>query len=246
MLATRYLDTIRGVLDKIEKTQLAAIDAAGELIAESVANGGVLHLHDTGHLVQQEAVHRAGGLLLVTPLQYSFGVHNAGPAAGRRGKPAQRPDRVLGLAEHVLDASNVRGGDVLVFGSVSGRNARDIELALEAKRRGVKLIAVTSVAYSSAQESTHPSGKRLFECADVVIDNCGIVGDAALDVEGLDTRFGPTSGIAAAAIIWMLGAAVVEKLLARGLKPHVYKSVNLEGGAEFNAQAEAEFRETGV
>lgn len=245
-LAQAYLNAIRHVLEQIETTQMDAIQRAADTIVESLLNDGVVHLHDTGHLVQREAVHRAGGLLLMTPLEYGFSVHNAGPATARRKAEAKRPDRVLGLAEVVLENSKVRSGDVLIFGSVSGRNARDVELALAAKARGVRVIAITSVAHSSAEESTHPSGKRLFEVADVVIDNCGIVGDAALEVEGLDARFGPTSGIAAATIVWMLSAAVIQGLLAAGKKPHVYKTVNLEGGAEFNRAAEEEFRDTGV
>jgi len=245
-LAQAYLGAVRQVLDRIEHTQMDAIAQAADMIVDSLLNDGVVHLHDTGHLVQREAVHRAGGLLLLTALEYGFSVHNAGPATTRRHSEAVRPDRVLGLAELALDNSKVRPGDVLIFGSVSGRNARDVALALAAKARGVKLVAITSVAHSLAEESTHPSRKRLFEVADVTIDNCGIVGDAALEVESLDARFGPTSGIAAAAIVWMLSAAVIERLVAAGKKPHVYKTVNLADGAEFNRRAEEEFKETGV
>ena len=103
-----------------------------------------------------------------------------------------------------------------------------------------------SLAYSSSVTSTHPSGKRLFEAADLAIDNRGVVGDAALTVEGLDAPFGPTSGIGAATVCWCICAQVVERLLALGHKPHVFKSVNLDGGAEFNRKAEEEFRTTGI
>jgi uncharacterized phosphosugar-binding protein len=137
-------------------------------------------------------------------------------------------------------------GDVLTIGSVSGRNASSIDLALAARQHGIKTIAVTSVAYSSNVTSTHPSGKRLFEAVDLAIDNCGVHGDAALEIPGLDAPFGPTSGIGAALVCWCISAEVVEGLLKLGRKPHVFKSVNLDGGAEFNQKADEEFRLTGV
>ncbi|MGQ9733347.1 MAG: sugar isomerase domain-containing protein [Candidatus Zipacnadales bacterium] len=247
MLAADYLNALREVLDRIERTQFDKIDQAAEWIVESVLAGGVWHLHDTGHLVSQELVHRAGGLLLVTPLTYSFGVHNPVRSSEKRqARHPSRSDRVAGLGQRIVESSNMMEGDVLTIGSVSGRNAASIDLALAAREAGIKVIAVTSLAYSSAVTSTHPSGRRLFEVADLAIDNCGVPGDAVLQVEGLEAPFGPTSGISAACICWCICAQVVEKLLERGHKPHVFKSVNLDGGAEFNRLAEEEFRKTGV
>ena len=97
MLAADYLDAIREVLARIEQTQLDSIDRAAELVAESALAGGVWHLHDTGHLVSQELVHRAGGLMLVAPLTYSFGVNNPVRTSERR-KAGQtiRGDRLAG------------------------------------------------------------------------------------------------------------------------------------------------------
>jgi len=247
MLATDYLNVIREVLDRIQHTQLERIDQGAEWIADSAVAGGAWHLHDTGHMVSQELVHRAGGLLMIAPLTYSFGVHNPVRASDRRpAKEAVRGDRIVGIGQRIVESSNMAPGDVLTIGSVSGRNAASIDLALAAREAGIKVIAVTSLAYSSSVSSTHPSGQRLFEAADLSIDNCGVPGDAALEVAGLDTPFGPTSGIGAACVCWCLCAQVVEKLLARGHKPHVFKSANLDGGPEFNRRAEEEFRVTGV
>jgi len=247
MLAQDYLNVLRRVLDRIETAQLAKIDQAAEWVAESAAKGGAWHLHDTGHLVSQELVHRAGGLFLVNPLTYSFGVNNpVRPRDTRKPKESVRGDRVVGIGERIVESSNMIEGDVLTIGSVSGRNASSIDLALAAREHGIKVIAVTSLEYSSSVTSTHPSGKRLFEAADLAIDNCAVRGDAALEVEGLDAPFGPTSGIGAATACWCICAQVVEKLLAAGHKPTVYKSANLDGGMEFNRQAEEEFRKRGV
>lgn len=247
MLATEYLKAVRDVLDRIERTQLEKIDTAAEMIVTSVLNGGVWHLHDTGHMVSQELINRAGGLMMIAPLTYSFTVHN--PTRAREkpsSKASVRADRMADIGQRIVETSNMVAGDVLMIGSVSGRNAASIDLALAAREYGIKVIAVTSLAYSSSVTSTHPSGKRLFEVADVVLDNCGVVGDAAVEVKGLDAPFGPTSGIGAACVCWCVCAQVIERLIAMGRKPHVFKSVNLDGGAEFNRQAEEEFRATGI
>jgi len=247
MLAVGYLDVVRGVLDRIQQTQLDRIDQAAELIAESAIQGGAWHLHDTGHMVSQELVHRAGGLLMIVPLTYSFGVNNPVRASEKRkAKETVRGDRIAGVGKRIVESSNMAPGDVLTIGSVSGRNASSIDLALAAREAGIKVVAVTSIAYSSSVTSTHPSGKRLFEAADIALDNCGVPGDAALEVEGLDTPFGPTSGIGAACVCWCVCAQVVERLLARGHKPHVFRSANLDGGPEFNRAAEDGFRKTGL
>ncbi len=247
MLANDYVDAIRGVLDRIEQTQMEKVLQAAEMIVQSAVAGGAWHLHDTGHLVSRELIHRAGGLFLIHALDFSFSVSDpVRPSEHRKQKAAVRGDRVAGLGEHIVRASNMIEGDVLTIGSVSGRNASSIDLAIAAREAGVKVIAVTSLAYSSSVTSTHPTGKRLFEIADLVIDNCGVPGDAALEVKGLDAPFGPTSGIGAAMVCWCICAQVVERLVALGHKPHVFKSVNLDGGAEFNQRAEEEFRQTGI
>ena len=247
MLAQDWLNAVRDVLKRIEETQMDKIDQAAQWIAESAADGGAWHLHDTGHMVSQELIHRAGGLLLINPLTYSFGVNNpVRPRDSREGKAQVRGDRISGIGERIVQSSNMLPGDVLTVGSVSGRNAASIDLALAAREAGIKVVAVTSLTYSSSVTSTHPSGKRLFEAAEIAIDNCATKGDAALDVEGLDVPFGPTSGMGAASVCWCICSQVVEKLLAMGRKPSVFVSANLDGGMEFNEKAAEQFKKTGV
>jgi uncharacterized phosphosugar-binding protein len=194
-------------------------------------------------MLEREAVHRAGGLLMMTPLSFSLALNN--PARARPGGAGPSPDEVAGLVRYALAASKVRPGDVLLVGSVSGRAILPIELALQARGRGVKVVALTSIPYSKVAECQHPGGRRLYEVADLAIDYGTAIGDAAVEVPGLEVRVCPTSGIVAAAIVWALTAQVVERLMARGLKPHVYKSVNLPDGPEFNARARKEYEQTG-
>lgn len=245
MLGQKYLDGLRGVLDEIGRTQGEHLARAADLIADSLAAGGAVHLLDTGHLLMQEMFGRVGGLMLLRPVKTTFEVDNPGPARPGLIKRKVYLDEIPGLPEFVLDRSNIFPGDVLIVGSVSGKNVLPVGMALLARERGVKVIALTSVTYSKSLAPQHPSGKHLFEAADVVLDNCGVVGDASLTVPGLDAPFGPTSGITAACLLWMLEAEVVERLLARGLKPHVYLSNHLPGADEFNRKALAEYEKLG-
>jgi len=249
MSAERWYQLADRVLTRIRETQTEAIRKSAALIADSVATGGALHIYDTGHC-SREPLHRAGGLLLLKDLQLSLNLIST-PGPRRAETVAERQKGVRGktdeeLADLAVRRSGLAAGDVLIVNSVSGKAALPVQVAVSAKQLGVRVVAITNVTYSSAVESQHSSGQRLFQVADLVVDNCGVVGDAALDMEGLDTRAIPTSGLTFCYVIWALTAEVLAQLLARGLKPHVYRSVNLPDGEQCNARAEAEYRETGI
>ena len=97
-------------------------------------------------------------------------------------------ERLSGYAKILVDLYGVSCGDVVLIASNSGRNAYPIELALEAKSRGAHVVAITSMKHTTAQASRHSCGKNLYQIADIVIDNCGEVGDCALSIEGLDAK----------------------------------------------------------
>jgi len=118
-----------------------------------------------------------------------------------------------------------------------------VQLALDARDAGVYTIAITSVTYSSAETSRHPSGKRLFEVCDLVIDNHGCIGDAELEIEGFDGKVSPTSTVTGAAIINAIVAEAVAEFVARGVEPPVFMSANLDGGDEYNARIMERYRE---
>ena len=134
---------------------------------------------------------------------------------------------------------------MLFVGSVSGKTANVVELALQARAHGLTVIALTALAYSSKLASEHPSGKRLYEVADLVLDNHAPYGDALLEVEGLDYPICPASGIGAAVTLWAVVAGIVEEMLRRGLKPTVFPSVNRPDGKTLVSQVEAEARRKG-
>lgn len=246
MLGHRYSSALMGVLERIERDGYDNIVKAALLVADSVTRGGCFHLLDTGHMLSHEAVGRVGGLMLVAPINITVEVTN--PSHPRKNVSKKRVflDQIEGLPEFVLQKSNVVSGDVLLISSVSGKNVLPVEVALRAREMGVTVIALTSVEYSRALAPEHPSGKRLYEVADIVLDNCGVVGDAIVSVDGMDAKIGPTSGIASAYIMWMLEAEIVEALLRKGVKPHVYISNHMPGADEYNRNALREFAEQGV
>ena len=242
MLIDRYHQRINEQVQKVETSQRESCLAAGRLVAECVKNGGAVHVFDTGHIINSELIYRGGGLLLLKQLKYTLQVENPVRARDRSGVDTS----MEGLAAYVLRASGALPGDVLFIGSVSGKTVNVVDLAIEARKFGMKVIAVTSLEYSSSVPSLHSSGKRLFECADIVLDNCTPAAEAMLEVEGLEARFAAASGISAALLLWSVCAAAIDELLAAGLKPSVLKSENFEDGPAYNAEVKKRYEETGL
>ena len=199
--------------------------------------GYIGHVFDSGHMVASELINRAGGLVAMTQLAFNLNVIN--PVKARA---AQSDERTLsfGYIGHVFETNQLRKGDVLFVGSVSGKTANVIELALQARAHGLTVVALTALAYSSKLDSEHPSGKRLYEAADLVLDNGAPYGDGMLTVAELEYPVCPASGMGAAAIMWAVVAGTVEEMLARGLTPTIFPSVNRPDGKALVSQAEAE------
>lgn len=209
------------LIDRIASTQRDSIQQAASLVAEHIAGGGILYLLGSGHslAVAMEAHDRAGGLAPVDVIYDPF---------------FGRAERLEGYAECLLKRYNIPAGGVVVIISNSGRNALPVEVALHCKANGIRTIAITSLAHSKAVSSRHSSGKRLFEIADIVIDNCGTFGDASLEIEGLPGRACPTSGIAGMFIVESLIAQTIENLIRMGVEPPVLLSANVDEGDAHN------------
>jgi len=226
-----YFEVVRGVLEAAEKRNAEALEAGAEALAQCLGQGGVLHTFGTGHghMLAEELFYRAGCLVAVNAiLDPALMLHVSALSSTHL-------ERLPGYAGLVLERYRVKAGDVMMIASNSGRNSVPIEMALAAKERGLTVIALTSMAHSQSQSSRHPSGKRLFELADVVLDNCGVVGDAALAVDGLPGAIGATSTVVGAALLHALVHATVVKMLARGTPPEITVSANVDGGDAHNA-----------
>lgn len=243
MLIEKYLEKIREKLDKIT-ADTQPIAQAASLCAQALSSGGMLHVFDSGHMVSSELINRAGGLVAMSQLSFSLNVINPVKTRDGRQDPATNTLN-FGYIEHVFATDQLRPGDVLFVGSVSGKSANVVELAHQARLHGLTVIALTSLAYSSRLASEHPSGKRLYEVADLVLDNHAPYGDALLEVDTLEYPICPASGIGAAVILWAVVAGTVEEMLRRGLQPTIYPSVNRPDGKTLVSQVEAEARRKG-
>ncbi len=241
-LIETYLNEIQSRIARMQATRLAQIEQAADACARSLMAKGVVHIHDTGHLVSAELINRAGGLVAFSRLSLGLNVDN--PNKHRAAQPNPYGPQ-LGFIPHALRASNVRPGDVVIIGSVSGRTAPQVELALQAREFGCTTIALTAVAHSSQLTSEHASGKRLFEATDLVLDHPTEYGDAMLDVPGVQHKVLPSSGILAATMLWAVVAGIVERMAAAGMPPTVYRSVNLPGGPESVKAMDQQYAERG-
>ncbi len=235
---TPYYQTVMRLIAAIMRSQAQGMERAAQAIFESLRSGGVLHVFGSGHshAVAEEAYHRAGGLVPVNAIQEVFLTPLTPPAT------SSQLERVSGLAKIILDGYDLRPGEVLMVISNSGINVVPVEIALEGKARGLTVVALTSLAHSRGVPPRDASGRRLFEIADIVLDNCGEPGDAAVQYEGVSGKVAPTSLLAGAYIINSLACRVVELFLAKGLTPPVYLSANVPGGDEHNRGLEAKYR----
>ncbi|MBL7645072.1 MAG: SIS domain-containing protein [Candidatus Hydrogenedentes bacterium] len=226
-----FLDAARSVLDTIERTQGEEIRRAGILVGESLLAGGVWHLFGTGHshLISEEVYYRAGGLAPVNAMLFPALMQHEGPAT------STKLERLPGLARLLFEKEDIRPGEVLTIISNSGKNAVPVELALMARERGIATIALTSLAQSAAATTGTGQTKKLFEVCDVVIDNCGCTGDAAIPVGNTGVATGPTSTLANVVIVQQIVLEICQVFLAAGQEPPLFKSANLPGGDAWNA-----------
>jgi len=246
VLTLEYFTKMKEVLERIESTQIDAIYKSASAITDALLNDGIWHILDTGHMLMYEAIGRSGGLMAVRPVRVSLDVDNpVRPRARSVSKKRVFMDSITGLPEFIVDKSNMLPGDVLLIGSVSGISVMPVEAAICARDRGVTVIGLTSVKYSQHLDSAHPSAKKLFEVCDIVIDNCSDIGDTLVHVDELGQGICPSSGIAASYIVWAIQARVVELLLEKGKKPHVYMSNHMSGAERFNAMAWDEYEKVG-
>lgn len=240
-----YLQSIRNLLDHLETSQTGAIRDAGALVATALLGDGVVYCYEIGHSNQNDFLDRAGGLAAVRPFTFSFAVTDPVPEC-RKNRPGGREvARDLEAVRLAVLSSNLRAGDVLLLGSVSGKNRVPVELAKTCREIGVKVIAFTALAYSAQVESLHPSGKRLFEMADVVIDVGAPYGDAAVTIKGLEVNALPVSGVGAIVAGWMVWEAATEKMIAAGKPPTVFQSINRAGGPEFYKKMKDQYEARG-
>ena len=224
-MRNKVYEFVEEMLKDVEVTQEENVEAVACALADTIENGGLLQAFGSGHSygAALELTHRAGGFIPSKNIKE--------PALGAY-------ESVEGVGTSFMKKVDVREGDIVFVISNSGRNPLPIEVALEAKKKGAKVVAVTSLEASKKLKSKHSSGKNLYEVADYVLDNRVPEGDSSIVVPGMDVKVCGMSSISTAVLLEAVVLRAIELLLERGIVPPIYKSQNIDGGREYNEAIE--------
>lgn len=212
---------------------MPSIEAASQLVFNAIKNKNNIFVFGASHagIITQELFYRAGGLALINPV-----IAQELELSNRPVTMTSQMERLEGYGTLLAHKTPFRENDVLITHSVSGRNTVMIDFVLAAKKKNVKVIAITNLNYSKSVESRHPSKKRLFELADVTIDNQGELGDASIKFDKLNQKVGPTSTVIGTTIANAIVVRTVELCLESEIDPPIFYSANINGGDEKNAE----------
>lgn len=225
-----YLNYVQNKLKEVSESQEQAVREAAQLVAKSCQQDGRFYVFGSGHshMIAEELYVRAGGLAYVKAiLPPELMLHEM-------TNKSTFLERLEGYASALIKLYKVDAKDTILIISNSGRNPVPVEMALEAKKVGCRVIAMTSMVHSNATTSRHSSGKRLFEIADVVLDNGSVKGDAGYYIDGLDTPIGATSDCIGIALAQALITEVIHLLIEAGINPPIFKSANVDGADAYN------------
>jgi uncharacterized phosphosugar-binding protein len=238
--AQGYLSVLTPILERVSEQAAGPVAQAADLVVDSLRADGVVQAFGTGHseALTMEIAGRAGGLVPTNRIALRDVVIRGGESPDLLSAGVLERDPQI--AQRLYDLATPRPADVFVIASSSGVNGSVVEMARIVKQKAHPLIAVTSRAHSAEVVSRHPSGSKLVDHADVVLDNGAPYGDAVLDLPA-GGKACAVSSITAALLAQMLQAEVVRRLLDAGVDPPVYLSANIPGGDEHNAALEQRY-----
>jgi uncharacterized phosphosugar-binding protein len=243
MSAETYLKQVNALLARIESTQVSAIQAAAQRMADSIEAGRAVHLFGSGHSVIPvlDMFPRYGSFVgfhpIMDPRLMWFSVIGPGGAPELLWL-----ERTEGYIANALRPYQLDSRDTMLVFSHGGLNAAPVEMALAAKEQGLCVVAVTSLANYRISKATHSSGKQLADVADIVIDNCVPLEDAVVSIDGQKEKVAATSTVAAITIAMALVAEVARELRARGVSLTTFGSPNVaDAGPDHNAQVYREY-----
>jgi len=245
MLAKIWLDNARGVLDRIEETQLDNIRRAAEMMTDSIAAERWVHTFGCGHatLPVEEMYPRIGGFVGFHPmieLPLTYFTHITGEMGIHQFLFLERAE---GFGREVMKGYDFDPRDTMWIFSHSGLNPVNIDVAMEAKARGLKLVATGSQAAYRDEAPRHSSGRKLFELADVVVDTCVPAVDASIPLPAHVDKIGPVSTVAFTAVVWMVITTVAERLVERGVRLYIHPSHNIPGDTTARERLDAALHE---
>lgn len=235
-----YFNYIINILNTVIKTEAENIEKAATVISNAIKNKQNIFSFGASHagIITEETFYRAGGLALINPIFEPSIMLNVRPVTF-----TSTMERLEEYGKEIAKKTPIKKGDIIICHSVSGRNAVMIDFVEESKNKGAFIIAITNVKYSKSVEARHKNGKRLFEQADIVIDNHGEIGDASIKIEGLSQKVAPSSTISGAAIVNSIVCAVAEKLSSMNIVPPIFHSANVDGGDEKNKKIFEEYKD---
>jgi len=218
-----YFEVMREVVEDVLNTQEANIMKAAEILTNTTQNNGIIHLFGSGHssLITEDVFWRAATLANV------HAIFESAVAGINEVTKTSKIEKLEGIGRVILEYNRVLPPDAIICISNSGNNAATVDVALGAKERGVPVIAITNVTYADQLTTHHSSGKKLKDVADVVIDNCSLYGDAAVEIPGFSQKVGATSTIPVAFIVPALLVQTCENLVDLGIQPDVYYNGHL-------------------
>ncbi len=226
-----WLTAAEDRLTRLAETQADALEQASQWCADAIAGDGLVHLFGTGHsrIPVEEMFPRYGSYPGFNPLvELSMTFHTQ--VVGANGqRQAMFIERVPGLAEVILDNFSFTPVDVMIVFSAGGTTAVPVEVARGARRRGLKVIAVTSIEQSMSSDIDPLVGSRLLDEADLVIDLCTPHADALIDIEGVESPIGPGSTVTAVAIVNCIKVRTAELLASRGAMPPAITRASVVG-----------------
>ena len=233
--AKSYYDAIIENLEKVNSKQTENIEKAALLMADAIESDKLINVYaGGGHttLCMGETFFRAGGLANINPIM------ETGLSVFNQALKYLELERTVNYGSAILKYYDLKKDDVLIIFHNIGINPATIDAAEEAKKRGVKIIAVASSEWQEKMSKDHfirhPNGKNLFDYADVKINDYNPVGDAVVKVEGFDTPIAPISNIVDFYIAHLLEIKTVEECVKRGITPPCWSSANALGGDEKN------------
>lgn len=245
MLAVQWLDNAREVMAKIEQTQKDNIRRAAEVMADSIQAGRWVHTFGCGHatIPVEEMYPRIGGFVGFHPmveLPLTFFTHITGEMGIHQFLYLERAE---GFGVEIMKGYSFDARDTMWIFSHTGINAVNIDIALESKKRGMKVVVCGSAAEAKGKVTRHSCGKTIFDLADYVIDTCVPAGDSSVPLKNHFDNIGPLSTMAFVTTVWMTIATVAEILADRGVQLHIHPSHNVPGDTTARERLDAALAE---
>ena len=238
-MISEYIHNIKSLLETIENLEESSMSQAAQKIADTIQNGGIIHLFGSGHsnILVNEVYYRAGGLVPIQPI-----IHE--PLMLHKGTvQLALLEQKNNYAKHFMKNKDIRKNDIVFVISTSGRNPVPVDVAQISKDNGAYVIGITSIAYAQSQRARHISGQYLYQVVDLVIDNHAPIGDAMLSHDRVAVKFSPGSTVIGSTILNAIFAKSIDIMAKNNFTPPIFLSGNLEDSSEHNQQLIDKYRD---